>query len=1301
MLKSLQLFGFKSFADRTQFDFSNGITCVVGPNGSGKSNVVDGIKWLLGDQSPKSLRGKEMTDVIFNGALGRKPSAFAEAVLTFDNSKQTLSVDTPEVQIGRRLWQTGESEYLINGATCRLKDVKDLFLGTGAGASAYSIIEQGRVEQILQANASTRRVVFEEAAGISRYKLRKVETLRKLERIGQNVLRLTDIVDEVDTQLNAAKTQATKALKYREVEIELRELWLGLAADDARTLSAKLSKVQQGLQSDETELEQLNARRQASEQQLTLLDQQISELDDRLLAIERGHSQTGQAITREQSTIQHLQTRSQELDADITRLRTQRSRLHHRTREIDILAATTSSALAESQQSITTRKAEVERYELQVAEHNSLIESTRQHCDTLKEQHTAAVQEQHERQHRVTGLNAQIVALRESELRAATELERCNDELERARAAFDLQIEIVEERQKQSEAVEAELTTVRQQHRQLSQDYELSQKRSSELREERSALQARKVILEDWERRQEGRGLGVKEILSRSKTAAAPPWNQLLGSIADLLVVDLDHAALLEVALGDRAQLLVMHEFSSLIDYLNHNVATINGRVGFVSLADLSDDKNSSAANIDLSAYPGVKHRADELVMDNLDPTVELTDDLRKLITALLGNTWIVEKLDVALELAQTEGKSCRFVTLQGERLEADGTLFVGLDRPESAIVSRKSELRRLRNELIRVDAAMSEQHKCLAELVETLTMIDAEAGELHQRWQKENDHFLEAKAQATEHEQKIVRLEQERHRWESESDELASRLERFQLQQAEAQSRLTKLGAEIEATQKQLSQHTERVTAVETQVEEIEQQLQIARVALAKHEERLSALEQEQSRHAEEQRQRQQQYQESERRLEATRDKLRQYSLQILNSRACLAELYLDSDLSERDVLSIHGEKKQLRQIRAKLQKEDNQVQQERRELQDTKHTREMQSRDIQYQITTLKQRIEEEYQLTLEDIVGTGASALALYKAGRIKGLSKPSQHHTTDDQDESIESFDSSEQVVETAEEVPEETGEIVDSLSGEEEGESSEVDLSTEHTDESVLTNVEFDAVEFEEIRDVVDGYVQRLRRKLKMMGNVNPDSLQNLDELDKRYGQLKAQLDDLVAAQATLDEIIRRLNIESKRIFLDTFETIRGHFKELFRKLFGGGEADIILEDPEDVLDCGIDIVARPPGKELRSITLMSGGEKTMTAVALLMSIFRSKPSPFCILDEVDAALDEANVERYVSVLKEFDTATQFILITHNKRSMSAGSVLHGVTMEQSGISKRFSVRFEDVNENSDFKKPSEDQNQAA
>ena len=334
MLKSLDMFGFKSFADRTRFDFSRGITCVVGPNGSGKSNVVDSIKWVLGDQSPKSLRSKEMTDVIFNGASGRKPAAFAEVLLTFDNSSRCLTLDAAEVQIGRRLWRNGDSEYLINQQPARLKDIRDLFLGTGAGSSAYSIIEQGRVDQILQSNAAARRHVFEEAAGVSRYKARKEEATRKLERVEQNLLRLRDIVDEVESQLNTMRTQAGKAAKFREVSAELREWWFGLAADDHRHFSAQLTIVEAELHSGEAKLADLSARQQVLEQKLSVFDAEIAEVDTRLRHAERAAAGNRESVVRQEATLRHLTAREKELGSELDRLRRQRTIMRGRSCEL-------------------------------------------------------------------------------------------------------------------------------------------------------------------------------------------------------------------------------------------------------------------------------------------------------------------------------------------------------------------------------------------------------------------------------------------------------------------------------------------------------------------------------------------------------------------------------------------------------------------------------------------------------------------------------------------------------------------------------------------------------------------------------------------------------------------------------------------------------------------------------------------------------------------------------------------------------------------------------------------------------
>ncbi|MCA9017540.1 MAG: AAA family ATPase, partial [Planctomycetaceae bacterium] len=412
MLKSLELFGFKSFADRTIFEFSEGITCVVGPNGSGKSNVVDGIKWVLGDQSPKSLRGKDMTDVIFNGSQGRKPNAYAEATLTFNNQEGFLDIDADEVQIGRRLWKNGDSEYLLNRNPVRLKDIRDLFMGTGAATSAYSIIEQGRVDQILQANAATRRVVFEEAAGISRYKSRKVDAERKLERVGQNILRLTDIVDEVEAQLNSTRSQASKAAKYREASTELRKLWMGMAADDWRHLTSQLSALQTTIRQYQQRIDELNNQYQAYEEKLSAVDAEVAEFDDQLRSVEKKLASHREGIAGNQTAIEHQLERKQEFETEIIRLRKQRILMAKRTSEIqrDLEAVANEKTHSESEFQVQRQQLEETR--------SRIIEVTRE-LDAAN----AQIQQQQQQVHE---LNKQSLTLDNRLFSIQTQLETYN-----------------------------------------------------------------------------------------------------------------------------------------------------------------------------------------------------------------------------------------------------------------------------------------------------------------------------------------------------------------------------------------------------------------------------------------------------------------------------------------------------------------------------------------------------------------------------------------------------------------------------------------------------------------------------------------------------------------------------------------------------------------------------------------------------------------------------------------------------------------------------------------------------------
>ncbi len=1266
MLKSLEMFGFKSFADRTRFDFSRGITCVVGPNGSGKSNVVDSIKWVLGDQSPKSLRGKEMTDVIFNGASGRKPAAFAEVLLTFDNSSKCLTLDSAEVQIGRRIWRNGDSEYLINQQTARLKDIKDLFLGTGAGSSAYSIIEQGRVDQILQSNAAARRHVFEEAAGVSRYKLRKEEATRKLERVEQNLLRLRDIVDEVESQLNSMRSQASKASKFREISAELREWWFGLAADDHRHFSAQLATVEAELHTGESELAELSSRQQELEQKLSVYDAEISEVDTRQRHAERTAAGNRESVVRQEATLRHLTARQKELGSDLDRLRRQRTVMHGRSCELTAELHRSEEELSSGDAEHLRLRTAISDTEKQLSELASQLKANQSTLDRERQKQLELTQQASATQQRVNNLHSQRDAANSAAISASQRLDQCvsstvsaQSEVLRRQAAVDAVLSEVA-------SLDSRVREVRDRQQQLIAEQDRLQQQLREQREDRSARQSQQAVLEDLERRQEGLGIGVKEILSRAQSSDYAPWTSILGSVADLLEADLDEAAILEVALGARAQLIVVREMAPVIEYLNSGASRLSGRVGFVEVGSgewgVGSEDTSSPHQMSLSVLPtphsplptlpGVIKRADQLA--------SLKTALPGLAEALLGTTWVVDTLDTALRLAAGEGEGCRFVTLQGELLEDDGTLFAGTVRSESALLTRRSELRRLKNDLLRLDRTIADGERQLSDVSQSLKNVERVIESATSEKQDLADRLAHARSDVHAQRQEVERFSKERDailaeaaRFESLAAELALQIDQAQREHAWFDDNLASLRDSFAALEADVSGH-------ESQRQLLTQQQVDQRLVLAKHEERLQGLRSTVVRLQEEQRQRDEQFDEAERRLQAAAAQMRQLNLQMLNTNAELWELQLLDEKFAAEVTSILADKDQLRTQKSSFAEEEARLRAARRELADRLHANEIAARDARHQLQVCAERIEEEYQMTLDEVVASGASAFAKWRE---------------ESGEWGVESGEQKEAAFGTASEA----------------GVTSEADVASQDVDSVFTQTSSLSTPHFTEVRPELEERVNRLRRKLKMMGSVNTDSLKDLDELDGRYQHLSSQLQDLEEAKATLEEIIRQINGESQRMFLETFEAIRVQFQNLFRKMFGGGEGDIILEDHNDVLDCGIDVVARPPGKELRSISLLSGGEKTMTAVALLMAIFRSKPSPFCILDEVDAALDEANVERYSGVVREFKTATQFIMITHNKRSMQIGDILYGVTMEQSGVSKRMSVRFEDVSEDGNFR----------
>jgi chromosome segregation protein len=1212
MLRRLELIGFKSFAEKTRFDFSPGVTAVVGPNGSGKSNVVDAIRWILGEQSAKSLRGQEMADVIFNGSASRRSLGLAEVTMTLDNVPRRVAVDSDEVQITRRVYRDGEGEYLINQQPSRLKDIKELFLGSGAGADAYCIIEQGRVDVLLQASTRDRRVIFEEAAGISRFKAKKIETLRKLERVALNLQRLRDILDEVDKQLRSVKLQAAKAQRYQEFHERLKQLRVGLGlreyhelAEQAKAETAVLDQLRQDLQRNADQAAAWDA-------DLTRLEQSLARLDETLHTQEDSRTEACQTIAAEEATLTHERALEIDLENDIAGAQVQ--------------AAEWAGRVAALVESVAQTQAELQDVETQCQERRAAVQALEQLQAGLAAR-IAALNDQvrddkleHFEQMRTTArLHNDAVSYKAQVVNLGRERERLR--LRRVQAAgslaaLDLELnELVgTEETAQLKLADARQTLIdqRTEGERLRQARDEMAGRIADLRARRSGLASRIEVLEDLERSREGLGSGVREVFdllaeqTREDALSSGSLSfssTIVGLVADLLTVPREYAHVIDLALGDAAQSFLIRDEAQLDKALRIR-PVFSSRVSFLPIRARSASRPESSSDPLGVPWSSESVRSDPLVIAPADRLVTCTDsELADWPRQLLGRTLVVGDLAAARVLAARAG-SFRFITLEGERLETDGTLIVGKLHAESGLVSRKSELRELREQAVELDRTIS---TCESELSSLRDRVGA-AESLAEKGQQElavlAEQAADLRSRVAQHRERRDGLHQEVTLSQSELNSLETDLRVLETSWTDARTQAEAAEQRVRQLESRLQDADHEIREREAERQLIQQDGTTARVALAQVLERLDSVRAKHRQIQTDWQQRVQEQTQNEARLGDLHARLQEGRLSMLRASAALAVAHLDKESAERALAQAGLERDQVRADRQQLAEQAQAGQAAWRAQSELAHARELAVNDLCHRRDQLVARLREDYQVELPELYEESAGANG----------------------------------------------GAVVESCN-----------LDPAQVNEEV----------------------EELRRKLARLGSVNLEALQELTELEERAKSMQAQFDDLTGAQRSLEDIINKINTDSRKLFADTFASIRVHFQELFRKLFGGGMAEIVLEDENDILESGVDIIARPPGKELRNLSLMSGGEKTMTAVALLLAIFRSKPSPFCILDEVDAALDEANIGRFTAVLREFLDQSQFILITHSKRTMAAADVLYGITMQESGVSKRVAVRFED------------------
>ncbi len=1229
MLKRLELVGFKSFADKTVFDFGDGVTAIVGPNGSGKSNIVDAVRWILGEQSAKSLRGGEMADVIFNGSSSRRSLGLAEVTMTFDNRKRHLAIDNEEVQITRRVYRDSEGEYLINGQISRLKDIKEMFLGTGAGNDDLCIIAQGKVDVLLQASNKDRRTIFEEAAGISRFKAKKIETLRKLERVDQNLARVKDIVEEVEKQFRSVKLQATKAQRFHEYTERLKELRVAQGMVDYRELTGKLDAETQALGQLKSELDQRAARAGACEAEAERLEMALADLDDQLHVEDGALAKYLQDIRSGETTITHEVALTADLETELAQTRGRLNDLTLRVRALAESMRGAETALAEVTQQAERDRLEVELRQGEVQTATTRLEKLHAQVDADKTQHFDQMRRAAHLQNEVVASKAQVDNLR----RERDRLRQKSDLAAESLASIDVELHELENAESQ---LLDRLQKARQhllEHKQEQQRFrdlrDRTAARIAQMREERSGLASRIEVLEGLIRSREGLGTGVREVIELIESSDAGPWSTVVGMIADFLTVKREHAPLIDLALGEWAQRFVVRDEKQLALALSQRTQPFSGRVSFLPLTAIP-------ATVDASADPSLQELKRNLRVrvsllsrvkqpDAREPAPEhpglvaLAEqlvscehpELADLPAQLLGRTLIVRDLATGRAIAEhTPG--FRLVTLQGELLEADGTLTVGAHHAETGILSRKSELRELAEHLAGLDLRIVETERdwqslrnslqtteaAIQQRTEEITVLAEQAADLRSRVQRHQERRQGLHDEVTISRDEIQRIEDD-------VQALESIWRQNDAQAAEAEALVKMLHA-------RLLQVDEDIRSRESERQIAQQAFTLAQVTFAQVEERLRGMQSQHRQALRDFEQRERELQQNQQNVANLQTRLAECQRTMLNASALIAHAYLAKEQSQRQIADMIEQRDRKRQERARLTQQAQSSRAEWRVHQESVHQRELEASNLRHQRDTLVHRLRDDYQIEIAE--------LFISRASEPEALAK--------DMAEPCANASGSESPSNPQEEIEE-------------------------------------------------------LRRKLTRLGNVNMEALAELQELERRSVELQTQFGDLKSAKKSLEEIIAKINVDSKRLFIETFNVVRTHFQELFRKLFGGGMADIVLEDENDVLETGIDIIARPPGKELRSISLMSGGEKTMTAVAMLLAVFRSKPSPFCLLDEVDAALDEANVGRFTSVLKEFSSLSQFIVVTHSKKTMAAADTLYGITMQESGISKQVTIRFED------------------
>lgn len=1186
--KQLDLAGFKSFADKIEIKFGDGVTAIVGPNGCGKSNVADAIRWVLGEQSSKTLRGSSMQDVIFNGTEKRKSLSYCEVTMYFDNTDRFFNYDFDEIAITRKLYRSGESEYLLNKTACRLKDITNLLYNSGLGKDGYSIIGQDQVGKILSSKPEDRRAIFEDAAGISKFKSRKVEAERKLERTKDNLLKIQLVVDEIERQLGPLQKQAEDAKIFLKLKEELKLLEVNAfiyqqenANDAKEKINARLNAISEELILRQEELRTTSENYANNMASIDAIDKSVERLHESILnltvSLEKQAGETNvirervRYLTEQNSKLTLNETNFEKLiEAVLEEIENQKQK----TEEFKTKLNTCKKEEEElSNQylmiidALALSEGEAEQGQKEVIDALDKLAYIKANSSRLSAEKEAS-----------------ITAIDETNLKITNLTNKIGEQEEQIKAQKE-QIKVLDSASKEKKEI---LLKAKLQISALEEDIDNLNKKRNDASTKIQVYENRKRILEEMQAEHEGYAGSVKKLLKESERNEAFRKN-MVGTLASLITVPEKYETAIETALGNAIQNIVTrneNDAKVLIEYLKQNQF---GRATFLPITSMRP-RNLSDADKKLINVAGSHGIAKDLI--------KYGSDIENVISNLLGATVVVDNLDIAIKLAQNTRFTYKIVTLDGDIINPQGSMTGGSKKSEAVnLISRDREIKTLAEQIEKFKQEITSSNDTFAEMKAKLSDCQNKYDFLSSQDKKvdvelagENEKLSSLENSLLENKTELENLQSNKTKLENKIDvivkELASEIE---LENALSKGKTN--------ANELAEKRNERFAELKEKREKYNSEVTAKRVEIASLEKEVLASEQEVERLEKQQG-------ELKYNLELARDERANNEKNINDANQLIAEMLEENTSVEsknklaafkEEQAKLESNKQKLQQSLKELDEKRTFLIEETNRISEKKVMEEMKVSKVDSDIDQMRERIAEEYELTYETCQNYKQADFNL-----TKGLQE------------------------------------------------------------------------------------ITKIKREISKLGYINVSAIESSGVLNERYTALKAQADDLTKAQNELVEIIDEVSVEMKNKFIEQFNRINENFGQTFRELFGGGSAKLELIGSDNILEAGVEIFAEPPGKKLQSNTLLSGGEKALTAIAILFAILKLKPMPFCLLDEIEAPLDEANVVRFAQYLKRFSKETQFIVITHKKPTMELADALYGVTMEEKGVSKTVSVKLSEA-----------------